>query len=138
MNEDSVARASAIDAAPRRHRSRRAVIGFSIAGLVAAVVVLVLVLVLVRMSPLADVELRGQGPNDITVTYSSQIEQVTLQWPSEGRAEFNTEGDWAEIVITAPADSADQTVSCQIVWNGEVVVDETSDDGSVTCRYGEG
>ena len=70
--------------------------------------------------------------------FSNELETRTLTWPSEGRAEFRTEGTWAEITVTAPADAPDRTVGCQIVWDGQVVVDETSASGTVTCRYDAG
>lgn len=101
-----------------------------------AVLIVVFATVIIGTPP-TPVELRGSGPNNIEVTFSHELETRTLTWPTEGRAEFNTEGDWAEIVVTAPVDAPDRTVSCQIDWNGETVVDETSDTGTVTCRYDE-
>lgn len=108
-----------------------------VALIVDAVLAVFFVTVLVFHPPTA-VELRGTGPNNIEVTFSNDLETRTLTWPSEGRAEFNTEGDWAEISVTAPADAPDKTVSCQIVWGGQLVVEETSDAGTVTCRYDRG
>lgn len=114
-------------------------------ALLTAIVALVIdaVLVIVFLAGLAafrldNVELRGQGPDDISATFSNDLETRTVVWPSVGRAEFNTKGSWAEITITAPPGSVTTTVSCQIVWNDEIVVDKTSDSGTVDCRYDEG
>lgn len=116
--------------------------GWALAGaLIALVVDVVLAIVfatLIVFHPPTPVELRGSGPNNIEVTFSNDFETRTLVWPPEGRAEFNTDGTWAEISVTAPADAPDKTVSCQIEWDGEIVVEQTSDTGSVTCRYDEG
>ena len=70
-----------------------------------AVLTVIFVVAIIGVTPLAEVELRGTGPQNITVTYSSEIEKVTRQWPSEGHATFNTAGGWAEITITAPGSS---------------------------------
>ena len=115
----------------------RAALASALAALVVDVGLIVVFAVAIAGFGVASVELRGAGPQDNTVTFSNATEQRTLQWGPEGRAQFNTSGSWAEITVTAPADASDQNVSCQIVWNGEVVVDESSGSGTVTCRYDE-
>ncbi|MEZ3157521.1 hypothetical protein AB1K56_11390 [Microbacterium sp. BWR-S6Y] len=120
-----------------RTRGRTALVS-SLVALVVDVVLIVVFVGTIAGLGLASVELRATGPDDNTVTFSSATEQRTLQWGPEGRAQFNTSGTWTEITVTAPADSADQNVSCEIVWNGEVVVDESSGSGTVTCRYDAG
>ncbi len=120
-----------------RTRRRTALVS-SLVALVVDVVLIVVFVGTIAGLGLASVELRATGPDDNTVTFSSAMEQRTLQWGPEGRAQFNTSGTWTEITVTAPADSADQNVSCEIVWNGEVVVDESSGSGTVTCRYDAG
>lgn len=116
----------------------RTALASSLVALVVDVVLIVVFVGTIAGLGLASVELRATGPDDNTVTFSSATEERTLQWGPEGRAQFNTSGTWAEITVTAPVDSADQNVSCEIVWNGEVVVDESSGSGTVTCRYDAG
>lgn len=126
--------------ARRGAQGRAAVWGVasSVLALVIDAVLIVVFVTVIIGTPPTPVELRGSGPNNIEVTFSHELETRTLTWPPEGRAKFNTDGTWAEITVTAPADAADKTVSCQIEWDGEVVVDETSDSGTVRCRYDEG
>lgn len=110
---------------------------------VALVVDLVLVGIMVAgviaISSVNAVELRGQGPHGYTATYADSVDSYPAEeWPANGWARFNTKKSSTEITVTAPADSATTTVSCQIVWNDKVVVEETSDTGTVTCRYDAG
>lgn len=83
------------------------------------------------------VEARGQGPKNITAVFSSDGQSREFTWDGDGFAQVATKGPWAEVTVTAPADSADQNVSCQLEWNDELVV-EKSGSGSVTCRYDRG
>ncbi len=106
-----------------------------VALLVACVMAIVFIVGMISATSINKVELRGQGPEGSTATFSNDMEERTETWPAEGWARFNTEGSWAELTLEAPEDADSETVSCQIVWNGEVVVEETSDSGSVTCRY---
>lgn len=109
-----------------------------VALLITCVLAVVFIVGMISATSINKVELRGQGPEGSTVTFSNDMEERTETWPSEGWARFNTKGSWAELTLEAPEDADSETVSCQIVWNGEVVVDETSDSGTVTCRYDAG
>lgn len=106
-----------------------------VALLITCVMAVVFIVGMISTTSVNEVELRGQGPEGSTATFSNDMEERTETWPSEGWAQFNTKGSWAELTLEAPADADSETVSCQIVWNGEVVVEESSDSGSVTCRY---
>jgi hypothetical protein len=78
---------------------------------------------------------RGQGPAGITAEYWGELVPRTQEvWPASGSAQLDTESSWVKITVTAPTGSAQSSVSCQIVWGGEVV-DESSARGTVTCRY---
>ena len=122
---------------PGQKARGRAALVSTLAALIVDAVLIVVFAVTIAGLGVASVELRGTGPEDNTVTFANATEQRTLQWGPEGRARFNTSGSWAEITITAPADAADQSVSCQILWNEKVVVEESSGTGTVTCRYDE-
>lgn len=102
--------------------------------LITVVMAIIFVVGIVSASSINKVELRGQGASGISATFANDMEQRTVEWPAEGWAVFNTHDSWAELTVEAPQDAASKTVSCQIIWNGELVVDETS-DRAVTCRY---
>ncbi|GAA4483382.1 hypothetical protein [Microbacterium panaciterrae] len=84
----------------------------------------------------ADVEVRAQGAPTFSVTYADDSQSYTEDWLGSGWKRFTTTKSTAEITVTLPKDAPSTTLSCQILWNGTVVVDEKSDSGSVTCRYG--
>ena len=109
-----------------------------VALLTAVVLAVIFIIGVIAATSINRVELHGQGPEGISATFANDMERESVEWPSEGWAKFNTEGSWAELTIEAPDDAASQTVSCQIIWNGDVVVEETSNSGSVTCRYDAG
>ena len=106
--------------------------------LITAVMTVVFIVGMISATSINRVELRGQGPEGVSATSSNDMGERTETWPSEGWAKFNTKGSWAELTLEVPEDAASKTVSCQVIWNGEVVVDETSDSGEVTCRYDAG
>lgn len=127
-------------------RSRSSAAGRRTAGLavasalvaaVAAAALLAVFLFTVTGSRVDQAEVRGQGPDGMTATFSSEGQSREETWNGSGTGRVATAGSWAELILRAPADSSDQNVSCQIVWNGEVVIDESSDSGTVTCRYDE-
>lgn len=125
----------------RRSASARggwAMICAVLALLISCVMAVVFIVGMISTTSINDVELRGQGPEGTSATFSNDMEERTEKWPSEGWARFNTKGSWAELTLEVPEDADSETVSCQIIWNGEVVVDETSDSGTVTCRYDAG
>lgn len=127
-------------------RSRSSAAGRRTAGLavasalvaaVAAAALLAVFLFTVTPARVNQAEVRGQGPDGMTATFSSEGQSREETWNGSGTGRVATAGSWAQLTLTAPADAFDQNVSCQIVWNGEVVVDESSDSGTVTCRYDE-
>lgn len=78
---------------------------------------------------------RGQGPAGITAKYWGELDPRTEEvWPADGSAQLDTQSSWVKLTVNAPDDSADSAVSCQIVWNGDVV-DEASAPGTVSCQY---
>lgn len=56
-------------------------------------------------------------------------------WPALGNAQYTSSKSSTWITITAWSDSDDQTVGCRIYWNDELVVEKTSDSGTVSCEY---
>lgn len=105
--------------------------------LIGVVLAIIFVVGMISATSLNKVELRGQGPEGMSATMDHDTTPRTETWPAEGWAKFNTKGSWAELTLEAPEDAVSQSVSCQIIWNGEVVIDETS-IGTVTCRYDAG
>lgn len=104
-----------------------------------ALVPLVLFLLGLWSPPQNRVFLEGIGPQSgVTATVSSDTETRTLPWPAVGNAQYTTSESSAWITITAPTDSDDQTVGCKIYWNDELVVEKTSDLGTVSCEYDVG
>ena len=108
----------------------------SLVALVIDVVLLVVFIVgIVSASSINRVELDGQGPTNMSATISSDQGTNTYTWPSNSWARLSTKGSWAELTLVAPTGSTTKELSCQIRWNDEVVVEKTSDSGTVTCRY---
>jgi multisubunit Na+/H+ antiporter MnhB subunit len=126
--------------ARRAPSDERRTAGLGLAAALAALL-LALILLIVFLSglwspPLNKVFLEGTGPQSgVTATFSSDTETRTLPWPAVGNAQYTTSESSAWITITAPTDSDDQTVGCKIYWNDELVVEETSDSGTVSCEY---
>ncbi|MCT2222734.1 hypothetical protein [Microbacterium paraoxydans] len=114
--------------------------GLGVAGAVAALILALVLLVLFLLGlwspPQNKVFLEGTGPQSgVTATFSSDTETRTLPWPAVGNAQYTTSKSSTWITITAPSDSDDQTVGCRIYWNDELVVEKTSDSGTVSCEY---
>lgn len=86
---------------------------------------------------ITEVELRAEGGPVFTVEFDDDVRSHTQQWERDGWAHFNTEKNEARITVTAPDDDPGARVSCTIVWDGEIVVEESSRTGTVTCRYEE-
>ncbi|PRB18316.1 hypothetical protein [Microbacterium sp. MYb62] len=141
-----VAAAGAIVAIVLGRRSRRAGAGSRgsaslglAAGLTALLIDIVLLIVFIVgiwSPPLNRVQLEGTGPQaGVTASFSGDTETRTLPWPAVGSAQYTTAKSSTWITITAPSDSENQTVGCKIYWNDELVVEETSDSGTVSCEY---
>ncbi|WP_194764707.1 hypothetical protein [Microbacterium sp. UFMG61] len=119
-------------------RGARASVVTAMLALVADVIVIVIMAVGVfGGSGLNQVEVRATGGPAFRVSFADDTRSYDEEWDSSGWKQYTTTGDSAEIAVTAPADAADQEVTCQILWNGEVVVEQIG-DGSVTCRYDAG
>lgn len=112
------------------------------AALIVAAVALVVDLVLIVVmavgvlagNGLNQVEVRATGGPAFTVSFADDTQSYNEEWASSGWKQYTTTGDSAEIAVTAADDDTDSTVSCQILWNGKLVV-ELSGTGTVTCRY---
>lgn len=123
-----------------RRGGRRGIAGwalaFSIIALLADVVLIVVVVVSIAFRPqLSSVEVRAQGDGLFRVTYGDDTSSDAKNWTSSGNNRFNTWGSVAEITVAAVDGGERVPVSCQILWNGIKVVDQSSDRGIVTCRY---
>ena len=120
-----------------RARGRRGALGVFVLviGAVAAIADIILTVVMVAMligSPLYDFEVRAQGSETFTidVSYAGGTKRFTEEWSSDVWKKFSTPESSAEIIVTGNG-----TVSCQILLDGEVVEQESSNGGSVTCRH---
>lgn len=103
-------------------------------------VLVITIVVGVLTSPhLSRVELRATGGPVFTVSFSDDAQQhIDEEWHDSGFARFNTAKSSTEITVATPKGQRQQTVSCEIEWNGTVVAHETSTEGTVTCRYTAG
>ncbi|WP_010206041.1 hypothetical protein [Salinibacterium sp. PAMC 21357] len=120
----------------RRRFAVGAFLSSGVALVVNGVLIGIVVVGVIAVSSLNSVELRGQGPEGLTATFEDGVGANTnVEWEADGRARFDTKKSFTEITLNAPVGSEKKTVSCQIVWNDELVVEETSDTGTVTCRY---
>src|SRR5699024_3718282 len=125
----------------RKRRYSKIPAGWALAlGVLGLLLNLVLILAIVigvtiARPTLAEVELRAEGGPMFTVTFDDDVQSNTMEWQWEGWAHFNTTNQETEITVVAPEDDHEHPVSCTIVWDGEVVVQETSDSRTVTCRY---
>ena len=118
-------------------RSAARALVLTVVGAIITVALLVAFLFSLGGSGVAQAEVRGQGPDGMTAAFSSEGQSREETWNGSGTGRVATAGSWVELTLVAPEDASDQNVSCQIVWNGEVVVDESSGSGMVTCRYDE-
>lgn len=117
--------------------SRASVVTATLALVADVIVIVVMAIGVLGGSGLDQVEVRATGGPSFRVSFADDTRSYDEEWDSSGWKQYTTTGDSAEIVVTAPADAAEQEVTCQIVWNGEVVVEQTG-TGSVTCRYDAG
>src|SRR5690625_59114 len=110
-----------------------------IAGLAVDVILIAAIAIGVMLARpnVTEVELRAEGGPVFTVEFDDDVRSHTQQWERDGWAHFNTEKNEARITVTAPDDDPGARVSCTIVWDGEIVVEESSRTGTVTCRYEE-
>lgn len=76
----------------------------------------------------------ASGPAPLTVDYESAGDKRSETWASGDRREFVATGSETTMTVTAQ-DGSRQRVGCEIRIDGEVVVAETSESGTVTCRY---
>ena len=111
-----------------------AVVLAAVALIVDLILVVVMAVGVLAGNGLNHVEVRATGGPTFTVSFADDTQAYDEEWASSGWKQYTTTGDSAEIVVTAPDDDTDATVSCQILWNDELVV-EQSGTGSVTCRY---
>lgn len=111
-----------------------AVIVAAIALVIDLVLVVVMAFGVLGGNGLNQVEVRATGGPTFMVSFADDTQSYDEEWASSGWKQYTTTGDSAEIAVTAPDDDSDSTVSCQILWNGELVV-ELSGTGAVTCRY---
>lgn len=111
---------------------------WSLAAVLVAIVIDIVLLVVFMVGitgpHLARVEMRGQGPVNMSATYTTAEGSDIVTSPAQAEATATTAGSSAELTLTAPAGSETARVSCQIFWNGEKVIEETG-TGTVTCRY---
>lgn len=119
-------------AVPRAGTS--AVVVAAVALVVDLVLIVVMAVGVLGGNGLNQVEVRATGGPTFTVSFADDTQSYDEEWASSGWKQYTTTGDSAEIAVTAPDDDSDSTVSCQILWNGELVV-ELSGTGAVTCRY---
>lgn len=111
-----------------------AVILAAVALVIDLVLVVVMAVGVLGANGLNQVEVRATGGSTFTVSFADDTQSYDEEWDSSGWKQYTTTGDSAEIAVTAPDDDTDSTVSCQILWNGELVVDLRG-TGAVTCRY---
>jgi hypothetical protein len=122
----------------RRGEGRPVVAWTIVLAAVGAVVDIVLVIVslvlLVGPAGPSRVELQAGG-EAFTVEFEDDSVSYSQEWKGDDWFQrYPTERSWAEVTVTRDAD-AGGPIECRILWNGRLVVEETSNDDSVTCRY---
>lgn len=122
------------EALPRRRGPARAAI--ALAALAGAVDVVLLVIALVGVvGPVRNtVEFRASGTAFVAEFEDDSGLRVVSGSGDDWFQIYDTERDEAQITITR-APGASGPVGCAILWNDTVVVEESSDEGEVTCRY---
>lgn len=120
---------------PRRLGRRALVIALS--GILTNALLIGCVIVSVAMTSekISRVALSARGESPLSVEYSDGRKTYTENWPSVGLATFNSKQSWAKIAVTTQDRRGGSSVSCEIRWDGVVVVSKTSDSGAVLCRY---
>ncbi|TPW77641.1 hypothetical protein [Schumannella soli] len=81
------------------------------------------------------VEIRTDGGESYSAEYEVGHDRGTRQWSRDWWAKWSITESNAEITLTTTPGTQDETLDCRIIWDGKVVVHETSDTGTVTCRY---
>jgi hypothetical protein len=81
------------------------------------------------------VEIRTDGGESYSAEYSVGHDRGTRQWSRDWWAKWSITESNAEITLTTTPGTQDETLDCRILWDGKVVVHESSDTGAVTCRY---
>jgi hypothetical protein len=139
--------AAAIAALVLAHRERRrghrgAVLGWATAlgalGAVADVVLVAVAIVIVAAPGPVEVTVEAYGDGLFTVTYGVGERMTTEEWLTDGWKKLGTRESSAVITVTPstePASGVEATHGCRILWAGEVVAEESSDSGEVTCSY---
>lgn len=117
--------------------ARTSVVAAALALVADVIVIVIMAVGVFGGSGLNQVEVRATGGPAFRVSFADDTRSYDEEWDSSGWKQYTTTGDSAEIAVTAPDDAADQEVTCQILWNGDVV-DEQIGTGTVTCRYDAG
>lgn len=83
----------------------------------------------------SQVELRASSDSAFTIAYADDVqERSATSTAGEWQAMFGTRQ--AETEMTVTADEVG-TVRCQIIRDGDIVAEESSDSGTVTCSVGD-
>ena len=124
--------------ARRRGGAAGRALTLGVVGLMLNAALIAIIAVPVLAQPrFTQVEVRAQGGPGLTATFADDTQSYTEAWPQNGWKQFTTEKSSAQISVTSPQDSTQLSVSCQILWDGEVVAEESSETGTVTCFYSE-
>lgn len=120
----------------RRQAKGKAVAG-GILGAIGAVVgasMFATILIGAIRPPVVEVELHASGDSGFTVEFTDDGEPRSAIWYEEEEwgAKFGERESTSEMTVTAvePGD-----VTCRIVRDGEVVAEESSSSGTVTCSF---
>lgn len=124
----------AVGALPRRPVPARWAIGLAVAGGVVALALFVVALVNLGSPARDTVELRASGSTFIARFDDDLGSREIAGGGDDWFQTYATERSSAEITVTL-APGASGPVGCAIRWNGVLVVEQTSDEGQVTCRY---
>jgi len=126
----------------RRRGRRGAVLGWATAfgalGAVVNVVLVTIAIVMVAAPGPVDVKVEAFGGPRFTVTYGVGERMTTEEWVTDGWKMYGTHETSASITVTPQPESSDGVDvehGCRILWAGEVVSEESSDTGEVTCSY---
>ena len=107
-------------------------------GVVADVVLVTVAIVVVATSGPVDVRVEAYGGDRFTVEYGLGDRVTTEEWSIDGWKTAGTHESSAVITVTPQSESSGGIAvehGCRILWAGEVVAEESSVSGDVTCRY---
>ncbi|WP_311259128.1 hypothetical protein [Microbacterium sp. WCS2018Hpa-9] len=83
----------------------------------------------------SQVELRASSDSAFTIAYADDVqERSATSTAGEWQAMFGTRQAATEMTVTADEVG---TVRCQIIRDGDIVAEESSDSGTVTCSVGD-